>query len=78
MKELSIFVDESGDFGPYEKHSPFYIFSLIFHDQSNDIQAQIQRLREKLVSLGVDADHCIHTGPIIRREEEYQYLSIQE
>lgn len=78
MKELSIFVDESGDFGPYERHAPFYIFSLIFHDQSNDIQPQIQRLREKLVSLGADADHCIHTGPIIRREEEYQYLSMQE
>ena len=25
MKELSIFIDESGDWGEYEKHSPFYI-----------------------------------------------------
>ena len=23
MKELSIFIDESGDFGGYAKHSPF-------------------------------------------------------
>ncbi len=23
MKELSIFVDESGEFGEYEKHAPF-------------------------------------------------------
>jgi hypothetical protein len=25
MKELSIFVDESGNFGDYEKHTPYYI-----------------------------------------------------
>ncbi|MBE5763941.1 MAG: DUF3800 domain-containing protein [Clostridiales bacterium] len=34
MKELSIFVDESGDFDIESKHSPYYIFSLVFHDQS--------------------------------------------
>ena len=33
MRELSIFVDESGDFGPYETHAPFYLFTLVFHDQ---------------------------------------------
>ena len=25
MKEISIFIDESGDFGEYAVHSPFYI-----------------------------------------------------
>ena len=35
MKELSIFVDESGDFGAYEPHAPFYLFTLVFHDQNN-------------------------------------------
>ena len=28
MSELSIFIDESGDFGPYEYHSPYYIISM--------------------------------------------------
>ena len=78
MKELSIFVDESGDFGPFEKHAPFYIFSLVFHDQSADIIPQIHWLEEKLVNLGLSADHCIHTGPIIRREEDYQHSNFQE
>ena len=32
MKELSIFVDESGDFGEYDHHSPFYIISMVLHD----------------------------------------------
>ena len=31
MREPSIFVDESGDFGNYEAHSPFYLFTLVFH-----------------------------------------------
>ena len=29
MKELSIFVDESGDFGEYNRVSPFYIVTVV-------------------------------------------------
>ena len=78
MKELSIFVDESGDFGPYEPHSPFYLFTLVFHDQKNDIQSQIQHLEQGLRDMGFSAKHCFHAGPIIRREEDYQNCSIVE
>ena len=31
LKELSIFIDESGDFGEYEAHSPYYIIIMVFH-----------------------------------------------
>ena len=31
MKEISIFVDESGDFGEYNHISPFYIVTMVFH-----------------------------------------------
>ena len=31
--DLSIFVDESGDFDINSKHSPYYIFTLIIHNQ---------------------------------------------
>ena len=34
MKELSIFIDESGDFGEYEQHSPYYIITMMFHDRA--------------------------------------------
>ena len=37
MKELSIFIDESGDFGPYAKHSPYYLVTMVFHDQRRSI-----------------------------------------
>lgn len=73
MKELSIFVDESGDWGEYDYHSPFYIVSLVIHDQSYDLTEGIRILNEKLDHLGFN-DHCIHSGPIIRGEEEFRNL----
>lgn len=27
---LSVFIDESGDFGPYEIHAPYYLVSMIY------------------------------------------------
>ena len=27
-KVLSVFIDESGDFGPYDFHAPFYLVAL--------------------------------------------------
>ena len=37
MKELSIVVDESGDFGEYNHRTPYYIISMVLHDQDVDI-----------------------------------------
>ena len=36
MKEkvLSVFIDESGDFGDYDFHSPYYYVAMVLHDQS--------------------------------------------
>lgn len=77
MKELSIFIDESGDFGDYSFHSPYYIITMVFHDQSVDIQEQIRHLDAELSYLGLN-NLCIHTGPIIRKEEIYQSMDIFE
>ncbi len=64
MKELSIFVDESGDFGDYAEHSSYYIISLIMHDQKNDIDTDIEKLEQRLSEIGFP-NHCLHAGPII-------------
>lgn len=77
MKELSIFIDESGDFGEYNIHSPYYIISMVFHDQNDIIQQEINKLNKELSYMELD-NLCIHTGPIIRKEEIYQNLSIIE
>ena len=77
MKELSIFIDESGDFGQYSPHSPFYIITMVFHDQSEEIGSSISKLNQELAYLGL-SNLCIHTGPIIRKEELYADMSIED
>ena len=77
IKTLSIFVDESGDFGEYNSKSPYYLLSLVFHDQDNDISDKIKRLDIELDNLGID-NHLIHTEPLIRRESPYRNLTPNE
>lgn len=77
MKKLSIFVDESGDFGKYSSHSPYYIVVMVLHDQSKDITHEITKLNNELSNLGY-VKHVVHTEPLIRREEDYQNLSPNE
>lgn len=43
---LSIFVDESGDFGFKEGSSKRYILSLVFHNQADDISGSCQRIKD--------------------------------
>ena len=69
-KVLSVFIDESGDFGPYEAHSPYYIVSMVLHDQAADITGHIARFNERLQNLGYP-QHAVHTGPLIWREAVY-------
>lgn len=75
MNELSIFIDESGDFGDYSSHSPYYIITMIFHEQNDDINPAIEKLNQELSYLHMN-NLCIHTGPIIRKEGFYKELDI--
>ena len=77
MKELSIFIDESGDFGEYNHHSPYYIITMVFHDQKVNVHPAIIKLNQELTYLNLN-NLCIHTGPIIRKEEIYMNLSLNE
>ncbi len=77
LKELSVFIDESGDFGDYSFHSPFYIITMVFHNQDVDIQEKITHLDTELSYLGLN-NLCIHTGPIIRKEEIYKNMDVIE
>ena len=77
MKELSIFIDESGDFGKYDPKAPFYIISMVLHDQRNDISNEIDTLNKRLSETTLSRDF-VHTGPLIRRENEYKNMSVLE
>ena len=69
MSELSIFIDESGDVGT---KSDYYIVTLLFHDQQFRIDDEVERLFKRLSEIKVPADAAIHTGPLIRKEDEYR------
>lgn len=75
MKELSIFVDESGDFGEYNHHAPYYIISMVLHDQTINITHDLKILEAELRNMGW-SNHCVHAGPVIRSEEEYRGSSL--
>lgn len=69
-KILSVFIDESGDFGPYEQHSPYYLVAMVLHNQDIDISGNIASFETHLTNLGYP-QHAVHTGPLIRRESVY-------
>lgn len=48
MKELSIFIDESGDFGEVKENPAYYLVTFVFHDQKEDIRQQVLKLEESV------------------------------
>lgn len=77
MNELSVFIDESGDFGKYDPKAPFYIIGMVLHDQRRDISLQVKTLNSALKETALTRDF-VHVGPLIRRENEYKDLSVAE
>lgn len=77
MNDLSIFVDESGDFGSYERHTPYYIVTLVFHEQNDSVANEIAHFDQSLKEIGL-TNHVVHAGPLIRREETYVNMTIDE
>ena len=69
-KILSVFIDESGDFGPYDSKAPYYLVAMVLHNQDIDISENIAVMNEHMRNINFD-EHAIHTGPLIRRESIY-------
>ena len=65
---LSIFIDESGDFGFIKDASKYYIITLVFHEQQKNIVTNIKKIQDQPV---------FHAGPIIRREFPFQNESME-
>lgn len=77
MKELSIFIDESGDFGEITERPAYYLVTMVFHNQSLDIIQNIEKLEQSMRSAGFKEEY-IHTGPVIRREDVFSNYTIAE
>ena len=57
LKELSVFIDESGDFGDYSYHSPYYIITMVFHRQDVDIQEIIRSIDVQYKCFHIEKKH---------------------
>ena len=77
MSELSIFIDESGDFGETRDSRDYYLVTFVFHEQSKDISSELNKLDENIKRLDKEIEY-IHTGPIIRREGIFEEYSLDE
>ncbi|MBO4241871.1 MAG: DUF3800 domain-containing protein [Clostridiales bacterium] len=77
MKQLSVFIDESGDFSFGKESSDYYLITLVFHDQDDDLNHLIIKLDEKIKKVSSNIN-VIHTGPIIRQKDEYSSLTIDD
>lgn len=74
MKELSVFVDESGDLGGESK---YYLITLVFHDQSNDLSHTIDLYEQSLAVRGLPNVPFLF-NPLLRANEKYSNLDASQ
>lgn len=72
-KTLYCYVDESGDFGPFDVRSPLYAVSLVLLSSEDDAEPYLSMFRRRLKSKKC-GEYPIHVGPLIRGEEPYGEL----
>jgi len=73
---LSVFVDESGNFGDPNDPVRLCIVTLVLHDQSFDISRFVKDLDRANYDLGLDPETFqFHTAPLIRQDDEYAAMS---
>ena len=64
-------MDESGSFESDEESSRYYLVCMLLHDQACDLTEWIGNLERSLFESRLGPKHCVHVGPLIRREGEY-------
>jgi hypothetical protein len=74
MRELSVFADESGDSSTQSK---YYLLTLVFHDQADDITPNIARLEQALKAAGLP-DVPFHMSPLLNGHHDYEHLTLNQ
>lgn len=74
MRELSVFVDESGDAGSV---SAYYLLALVFHEQAIDIKHCISMYEQSLAVRSLP-NIPFHLGPLLNGNDAYRHMDIQE
>jgi hypothetical protein len=72
MKELSCFADESGDSSTQSK---YYLLTLVFHDQGDDIAPHINTYESLLREAGLP-DIPFHLSPLLNGHKDYESLEL--
>ena len=72
MRELSIFVDESGS---QHGHSKYCLVTLLLHDQSKSINKNIEKYEECLRRASLP-NIAFHASPLMNGHDEYETLSM--
>ena len=70
---LSVFVDESGRFQFPDRASPYYIISLVIHDQRVPIDGLIAELDRHFAEMRL-SNVCFHAGPLIRQQNAFAIM----
>ena len=74
MKELSVMVDESGEWG---KLSEYYLITLVFHEQSEPIEQHISRYERHLADAALP-DVPFHAGPLLNGHDAYEGMPMSD
>ncbi|MBX3196084.1 MAG: DUF3800 domain-containing protein [Microbacteriaceae bacterium] len=69
MSTLSIFVDESGDFG--DSATGYYVLAFVVHEQHEPLEPHLETLDRQLREIDLEG-HTVHSGAAIRGEAEYR------
>lgn len=73
-KELSIFVDESGDRGGKAR---YYLLTLVFHDQADSIAEAVTGYEAKLAKADLP-NIPFHSEPLMNGHKDYEFLGIEQ
>lgn len=73
-KELSIFVDESGDRAGITR---YYLICLVFHDQSCDIKTIVSKYEHLLLESDLP-NVPFHSEPLLNGRKDYEDLSLTQ
>jgi hypothetical protein len=73
-RELSIFVDESGDMAGVSR---YYLVTLVLHDQANDIREKVRRYEESLSRADLP-NIPFHSEPLMNGHGDYAGLTLEQ
>ena len=77
MKILSIYVDETGDFGPYNSKTPIYGVSFVLCENLDKCNCYLEKFNKRIKNKK-QGDFALHAGPLIRNEGPYEGLNRED